>query len=308
MSSCPRMALTICLLFVVGAPSFGNETSSFRLMSFNILHGGVERGQPLSQTAEVMKLADIVGVQETHDDEIDNSVKLAKQLGWHHFQQGGNKAVISRFPISGHTPKKTGVFIELTDGQQICLFNAHFPAAPYQPYQLLDIEYGDAPFIKTEREAIDWARRSRGSQLAQVLVELSQVRDREIPTFVTGDFNEPSHLDWTEQAARKGIHPIRVRYPTAKMVGMHGLIDAFRNRHPNELLRPGFTWTPLTEPSDTADHHDRIDFVFSDRRHCTVENCQVVGENQASADLVIAPWPSDHRAVIAEINIKPKRD
>lgn len=303
-----RISLAVCLLFVAGDRSFGDENPSFRLMSFNILHGGVERGQPLSQTAEVMKLADIVGVQETHDDETDNSVELAKQLGWHHFQQGGNKAVISRFPISGHTPKKTGVFIELADGQSICLFNAHFPAAPYQPYQLLDIEYGDAPFIKTEQEAIDWARRSRGSQLTQMLIELSQVRDREIPTFVTGDFNEPSHLDWTEPAAQKGIHPIRVRYPTAKMVAAHGLIDAYRKQHPNALLRPGFTWTPLTDPSDQADHHDRIDFVFCDRRHCTVEACQVIGESQDSADLVIAPWPSDHRAVLAEIRIKPRQD
>jgi exonuclease III len=273
-------------------------------MSFNIWVGGVKAGQPLSQTAEVMKLADVIGVQETHEDEIDNSVEVAKQLGWHHFPQGGNKAVISRFPITGHTPKKTGVFIELTPDQQICLFNVHFPASPYQPYQLLNIEYGDAPFIKTEREAIDWARRSRGEQLIRMLVELSQVRDRGIPTFVTGDFNEPSHLDWTRKAAKQGVHPIEVRYPTAKFVAAHGLIDAYRHRHPNELARPGFTWTPLTEPTDTADHHDRIDFVFSDRRFCTVGKCNVVGEAAESADIVIAPWPSDHRAVMATVELK----
>ncbi len=120
-------AILWTLLFVVSVPGRAAEPTTFRLMSFNILRGGVERGQPLSQTAKVMKLADVIGVQETHDDETDHSVELAKQLGWHHFQQGSNKAVISRFPISGHTPNKTGVFIELPSNQSGLFIQCSFP-------------------------------------------------------------------------------------------------------------------------------------------------------------------------------------
>lgn len=279
------------------------DPSSFRLMSFNIWVGGVEAGQPLAKTAEIMRLADVVGVQEVVRDGIDNSVEIATQLDWHLLQQGDGRSIISRFPITGHTPKKFGAFIHITDRQSICVFNIHLPAKPYQPYQLLDIEYGDAPFIKTEQEAIDWAKRSRGNELAPMLVELSAVRDRGIPTFVTGDFNEPSYLDWTEQAARSGVHPIKVRYPTTRLVAAHGLIDTYRQQFPNVLANPGFTWTPLTESTDKADHHDRIDFVFADKRFCTVEECKVVGEKQDSADVVIAPWPSDHRAVMAKLSV-----
>ncbi len=306
---------TICgtLLALLLALSFGStnatEPISFRLMTFNILHGGVERGQPLSQTARAIKLADVVGLQETHNQEIDHSVELARLLGWHHFQQGGNTAVLSRYKITGHTPAKCGVYIELSSDLIICLFNVHFPASPYQPYQLLGIPYGDDdPFIKTEQEAIDWANRSRGSQLGQMLKELELVRERGIPVFVTGDFNEPSHLDWTERAAAAGVHPLKVDYPAARSVAEHGLIDAYRQQFPDELARSGFTWTPLTQPSDKDDHHDRIDFVFVDKRFAAIKNCEVVGEAADSADLVVDPWPSDHRAVLSTIQIKKQRD
>ena len=157
-----RFALT-SLCVVACSWCTAAEPNSFRLMSFNIWVGGVKAGQPLSQTAKVMQLADVIGMQESNDEsKVDNSIEIAKQLGWNRLSQGQGRTVISRFPITGHTPNKFGAFIQLADGQTICLFNIHLPASPYQPYQLLDIEYGDAPYIKTEQEAIDWAKRSRG--------------------------------------------------------------------------------------------------------------------------------------------------
>lgn len=185
-----------CLLFVfLLSPVSADEPVTLRIMSFNLWVGGVQAGQALSQSADVMKLADVIDVQETQHESVDNSVAMARELGWHHFAQEGKKAVISRHPITGHTPDKSGVFIEVTPTLRICVFNVHFPASPYQPYQLLKIPYGEAPFISTESEAIDWARRSRGKPLQRMLDELVVVRDAGIPVFVTGDFNEPSYLD-----------------------------------------------------------------------------------------------------------------
>jgi len=301
---------TILLCFFSFIASHGvlaDEPVTLRIMSFNLWVGGVQAGQELSQSAAVMKLADVIGMQETHDAAGDNSIKIAKEVGWHHFAQGGRTAVISRYPITGFTPAKWGVFIEVSPTLTVCLFNVHFPAAPYQPYQLLNIPYGQAPFISTEAEAIDWAQRSRGGPLQRMLTELVEVRDTGLPVFVTGDFNEPSHLDWTQRAAEQGTHPLKVAYPTTSRVTEEGLIDTYRTRFPDEIAQPGFTWTPLTQANDTQDHHDRIDFVFADKRFCSVDNCQVVGEDQQSADVVIAPWPSDHRAVLATIKLeKPK--
>ena len=303
-----RTVAVVLLMLAIAETASATEPIAFRLMTFNILHGGIERGQPLSQSVEVMKLADIVGLQETHAESTDNSLQLAQQLGWHHFPQGGKTAVVSRFPIIGHTPRRWGVYIQVATDLTICLFNVHFPASPYQPYQLLEIPYGDdVPFIETESEAIDWANRSRGSELRRMLAELSVVRDQGVPVFVTGDFNEPSHLDWTQRAADLGVHPVKVSFPTTQRLMGHGMVDSYRMVYPHEIERPGFTWTPVTETTDKSDHHDRIDFVFADDRFCEIKNCQVVGEKPDSAEIVIWPWPSDHRAVMATIQAQFKK-
>lgn len=303
-------ACLISILLCVGSSAIhADSPTTFRLMSFNILHGGTKLGQPLSQTSRVMKLADVVGIQETHEDQIDRSVEIARILGWHHFQQGNNTAVVSRFPIVGHTPRNWGVFIQLDTDLKICVINAHFPASPYQPYQLLNIPYGDdVPFIKTADEAIQWADRSRGAPLRRMMRELVSVRDQRIPVFVTGDFNEPSHQDWTDRTASAGTHPIAVEYPTTKTVVSAGLVDAYRQYRSDELEHPGFTWTPLTKNENPDDHHDRIDFIFADQRCASIESCEVVGETEFNADKVIDPWPSDHRAVLATIAITRQFD
>ena len=297
-------AVFLLLCLQLAGSLHADEPITLKVMSFNIWHGGRSGQQPLSKTADVMRLADIIGVQETHDEETDSSQLLADQLGWHHFQQGGRTAVISRFPITSQTPNRWGVFIQVTDSLTVCIFNCHFSAQPYQPYQLLNIPYGEAPFIKTEQEAILWANKSRGAAVGRMLDELKTVQSSGIPCIVTGDFNEPSHLDWTAEAAAAGQHPIKVAYPTSTSVTSFGLIDCYRKHKANSLTHPGFTWTPTTSKTDPKDHHDRIDFVYAESQFFDVLNCQVVGEAKLHADVVVSPWPSDHRAVLAAIRIK----
>ncbi len=193
--------------------------------------------------------------------------------------------------------------MELPGDRKLSIFNVHYSASPYQPYQLLNIPYGDAPFISSEQEAIEWAHKSRGKQVDQLLRELlPSLRAGEI-CVVTGDFNEPSSLDWTERSKLNGRHPLKVEYPATKRLLSVNMRDAWREVHPDEISAPGFTWTPTTKEADPTDHHDRIDFVFVDANSCQVENCELVGEKDG-ADIEIAPWPSDHRAVVATIRIQ----
>jgi endonuclease/exonuclease/phosphatase (EEP) superfamily protein YafD len=49
------------------------------------------------------------------------------------------------------------------------------------------------------------------------------------------------------------------------------------------------------------DRHDRIDFVFV--RGATVKTVEVVGESKDRADVVVSPYPSDHRAMVAEVEV-----
>ena len=278
-----------------------SDNATVRIMTFNIWGDGKAGKQPLSQTAEVIKSAraDIVGLQESHK----NAKAISDILGWNHVQQRRSVAVLSRFEIVETTPKKHGVKLRTDSGRELMLFNIHFRPSPYQPYQLLNIPYGKGKFIKTEAEAISEANKARGDQAASLLQDIQTAADKKIPVFVTGDFNEPSHLDWTAAAARAGRHPIKTAYPASSAMVKAGFADAYRTIHPDEMKTPGYTWTTRTKITDPKDHHDRIDFIYFRGPGLRVKSVEIVGASKQNADITVVPYPSDHRAVVAAVGI-----
>ena len=87
---------------------------------------------------------------------------------------------------------------------------------------------------------------------------------------------------------------MKVEMPFSKRVEALGFTDSFRDVRPNEVTDWGHTWTPGTDSI-----HDRIDFVHYQGQGISCVKSQVVGESSAKADIVITPWPSDHRAVVS---------
>ena len=292
------------VIFFWGPRSLMAEQITLRVMTFNIWIGGAAGKQPLKQTTEaiIKARADIVGMQETMHGSSDSSKIIADSLGWYHFAQGGNTSILSRYPIKENTPNRWGTAIELNEETQIYFFNVHFRPSPYQPYQLKKIPYGNAPFINTAEEAIEWATKARGDQVDRMLSEVIPAVKTRSPVFVTGDFNEPSFQDWTRAAAKQKIVPLPVQYPATLKVTQAGLIDTFRKAHPDEIANRGYTWTNTTKPNDPKDFHDRIDFVFC--AGAKIIKSELVGENDANADIMLSPWPSDHRAVVSTVIIQ----
>ena len=287
------------------------EESSVKIMSYNICRGGAALGQPLSQTAKVIQeaKADIVGLQEnlTRKDP-KNTEKLAQLLGgWNHHAN-----ILTRYEIVEED--RYGIKVKLPSGQHAYIYNLHLPSHVYQPYQLMGIrptykKHRDTPFIKTEAEAVAGAKKARGKFIARIFRPIRSL-DQETAVFVVGDFNEPSHLDWTEKAAQSGRHPIKVEYPSSLAMLKKGFADAYRTVYPDEMEKPGFTWSPLTKADDPKDHHDRIDFVYFRGKGVKVTDAKIVGENKENADIVVAPYPSDHRAVVATFTLtnQPKAE
>lgn len=308
---------TFLVLIVVSTPLSAETT--LRVMSYNIWGAGGNEGKGIEETIAVIKAAgaDIVGLQETKlegdDCTADNcpalgdciAPALAAALGWHVYDQTQTNgalwanAVISRFPIGPASANDLGVSIDV-EGRQVWLFNIHHDDEPYQPYQLLGIEYGPAPFIKTEAEAIDFATQTRGAAM-DLLAEDMKAADTAAAVFVTGDFNEPSHLDWTDAAVAAGNHPVKVEWPTTKRLTDAGFTDAYRAANPDPVAKPAYTWTPTYDEAATDDHPDRIDFVFAKGAGLAVNGALIVGEDGPRSDIKVMPWPSDHRAVVAEV-------
>ncbi len=304
------IGILFVVVFCIGYPMQGEtKEPTLRVMSYNIHRGGVVmRKQPLSQTAKAIRLAkaDIVGIQETRSPRGDKLEELATLLGWNH-DMGKGSQILTRYEIVDSLYR--GVKVKLDSGSHAYVFNVHLASHPYQPYQLLEIRprwhkhTNDLTFIKTEAEAIEWANKARGAEIAKVLRQIKSLPDKKAPVFVVGDFNEPSHLDWTEAAAKAGRHPIKVEYPNSLAMKKAGFSDAYRTLYPDEMKNPGYTWSSFYKFDDPTTHHDRIDFVYFKGSGLTVKDIRIVGENKKDADIVISPYPSDHRAVVATLEL-----
>ena len=304
------------LLALCAAPA-GAET--LRVMSFNVWGGGANEGKGIEETVAAIKAAgaDVVGLQETRLESdpctaescpaTGDSVApaIAEALGWHVYDQKGENvalwanAVISRYPIGAASANDLGVALDV-NGKTVWLFNVHLDDEPYQPYQLLGIEYGPAPFITTEAEAVMFATETRGPALDLLAGDMAAAEGA-AAVFVTGDFNEPPALDWTPAVVASGAKPVAVVWPTTGRLMAEGFVDTYRAVHADPVAKPAYTWTPSYDEAATDDEPDRIDFVLVRGEGVTVRDAAIVGEDGPRSDIVVMPWPSDHRAVVAEV-------
>ncbi|MGT2467239.1 endonuclease/exonuclease/phosphatase family protein [Mesorhizobium atlanticum] len=186
-------------------------------------------------------------------------------------------AVISRYPIVKPTADDPGVAIDVK-GRSVYVFCVNLDDAPYQPYQLLNIEYGAAPFLKTADEAIKSAESTRGKAFNALIADADAATNADA-VFIAGDFNEPSHRDWTLWHGQGRLPATGRRVAQAPPSWRkRALSTLFRAAYPDEVAKPGITWTPTTEASNPEDHHDRIDFIFARAKALKVHSAGVVGE------------------------------
>ena len=134
--------------------------------------------------------------------------------------------------------------------------------------------------------------------------DLEEVGEDDV-VFIVGDFNEPSYLDWTDNAVKAGCHPLKVEFPTSKkLVEEYGFVDALRHVYLDEVGNPAFTW-PVEEVLDPkfcpVYHMDRIDFVYVRGTGTNVLDAAVVGEEPSVAD-ICSLYRSDHRAVVTTVS------
>jgi endonuclease/exonuclease/phosphatase family metal-dependent hydrolase len=288
-------ALFVGLGLALALPAKAQDGRILRVLTINIQEDAKDGRLPGVTELIRASSADVVNIQEVDK----NGETIAAALGFHFLKEGPDTAVLSRFEIAGPTAGKHGAVIVFPGGGKIAVFNVHFLYKPYQPYQLLGIPYGDDPFFKTEAEAVAAAIKTRGGEVADALKDIAGLADKNMAVVLTGDFNEPSHQDWTEAAAKARRHPIKVVWPATKAFVDAGLVDVYRELYPDEIARPGNTWTPTTAAADPKDHHDRIDFIFRRGAGLRTATVDVVGEKSPESTVVFEPYPTDHRAVLA---------
>jgi exodeoxyribonuclease-3 len=314
--------LIILLLLISGCQPELEKQTPLRLtvMTFNVWSAGANQGKSIDATLAVIRRInpDVIGLQEVRREAVPcTSIcppdgpsvagDIAAALGYYVYEQQQENealwanAILSKYPVTRSTENDLGVVLAVGD-REIALLNIHLTDYPYQPYQAMEVPYNDAPLLHSEDELIAAANDARGHALDLLMADLESVKNADV-VFVTGDFNEPSHRDWTQRAAEIGRHPLKVKYPSALRVEEAGFIDTYRAVFADEIAAPGFTWTPLTSADDKDDHHDRIDYIFVRAAGVRVEFAAVVGDESPDSDIGLSPWPSDHRAVVATVII-----
>jgi len=312
------LLLSAALLALSQSPALAE--TRLKIMSFNIWGGGQNEGKGVDETVAAIKAAgaDIIGVQETRLESDPCTAEscpatgpsaakaIAEALGFYYYDQTQvnaalwANAVISRYPIGAATAHDLGVPIDV-NGVTVWAFNIHHTDFPYQPYQLLNIDYGAAPFLKTAPEAVASATKARGPAMDLLFDDMKQA-DSAAAVFVFGDFNEPSELDWTDATVAAGLQPMAVQWPETHRLAEAGFVDTYRAAWPDPVAKPAFTWTARGDEAATDDHHDRIDFAFARAPGLKVISAAIVGEDGPRSDIKVMPWPSDHRSTMAEVS------
>ena len=267
---------------------------TLKIASFNV-HGPAFTSDQVAPTVAAIRAsgADVVGLQEGSG----NAPAVAAALGWNYRQFASNAgeeakdsdtAILTRLPIT--QTLDGGVRLEVAPGREVYVFDAHLPAWPYQPYDLRDGK------ITTAGHAVAAAEGARGKQADALVAQVTPYLDAKRAVFVTGDFNEPSHLDWTPAAAKAGLHPFAVAYPASSKLAKAGLADSYREIHPDEVKTPGDTWTSEPAPDEVF---DRIDFVYFAGPGVRPTATAVVGENPAHVNVAVPGFASDHRLIVS---------
>jgi exodeoxyribonuclease-3 len=243
----------------------------FRLLTYNILHGGRGRSQAIASVISSCA-PDLVMVQEATDpDTLERIAEAAGMAEWRCYRRQ-SLGFLSRKPVvfSQWTRPRFSqhAFIEVVpDGEQVRVFGVHLSAVHAA-----------------------WTERRRVFELRALL---RSVRAHEHGFHVlAGDFNtvapgEPLDLARLPLRLRSlvWLSGGRIRWRTIQTVLDSGYVDAFRLKHADE---PGNT-LPASQP------HIRLDYVFVHNAFAgRVADCYVLRHPEAVR-------ASDHLPVVADL-------
>lgn len=281
-----------------------------KVLSFNTWYDGTKVDGGFEKLAKSITQsgADVACLQESS---AGTARRLAERFGWHAVEGGsGSVQIVSRYPIekviTGETPgsdRLLGARLRLDDppGAGLMVFNLHLDFRNYGPYAAR--QAGATPSsVLEENGHSERVAQMRGA-LETMRPFLEQADER--PVILTGDFNVPSHLDWTTATAgaHGGVGP--VAWPESLLVEKAGLVDTFRACHPDPALTPGNSWSSIHKEGEPQ---DRIDFIHFRGSPLRIVDCKLfitvvettVGAWSEGAEAARTnTWPSDHSAVLA---------
>lgn len=257
------------------------------LLVFNVEYGGSKATDAVMSDLD----ADVVSVLESYN----RLPEIAEKAGYPYYDVG--LQILSKYPIL-EPSGADGLYawIEVRPGEAVALVNTHLDYVHDGPNRL-DRGVPVADVVATEKSV-------RLSSIDKVLPSAGRLMKAGWPVLLTGDLNEPSHVDWTAQTASQHHGVGAVAWPVSEALVGAGLKDAFREVHPDPVTVPGNTWGGVAGAKGSP---RRIDFAYVGGP-VEVATSDVVGERGGpGVDRGYPRWTSDHRAVLSRLRVTPAR-
>lgn len=337
-----RILLAFCCLFF----SFvnGESRTRFTVLQWNIWQEGTQvPGGYDAIVNELVRLRpDFVTFSEVRNyrgtNFIARLIDSLKQRGETYYGfYSYDSGLISRHPISDSAvvyPERNdhGSIHRLVSeigGRKIAVYTAHLDYLDDAYYNVRGYDgstWREIPIPKTVEEVLARNARSRRDEaIAAFLRHAARDEEAGCAVVLGGDFNEPSHRDWTEQTRYLyDHHGLVIAWPQTSALERSGYVDVYRTLYPDPVTHPGFTfpadnprvdparlsWTPL------ADERERIDYLFCKGEGLSVVDCFIFGPAGTIAygrrippftrERFIEPldvWPTDHKGLLATFEL-----
>jgi endonuclease/exonuclease/phosphatase family metal-dependent hydrolase len=237
---------------------------------------------------------------------------VAGELGWNAWQgKSPHLCIVTPYEMvetHSHQPWH-GVGAQLRDpqGRTFVAWSIWLDSREYLPWAAID----DPGISNEELLKHDAEKSSRLRQARDLVKQLETLGHLalEMPLLVGGDWNCPSHLDWTAATWKAFPHRRPLPLPVSTLIHEKGLVDTFRVVHPDPVAMPGNTWSPLhgKRESGEPDPPERIDRLYLKN---TAKGPQLKPEraltlpkdwSEAKLPRESSPFPSDHAAVVMDL-------
>ncbi len=302
---------------------------ALRVLVWNVLHGANDVDQGAEKTLAIIRSVepDLVLLQESYDIDGDRprlGEWLAGELGWNQHQaQSAHLCVLTPLEM------ETTFFHHEWHGVGALLRDAHqrelLVWSIWIDYRAsIGKELRDNPAMSDEALlAAEDERSSRLQQATAIIAHLGEAGQlaADVPLLVGGDWNTPSHLDWTKDTAR--VYKLRraLALPVSTAMLNAGFMDTFRAVHPNPVQHPGITWSPMFRGPAAGEEGAPQSFQRIDRLY--LKNPADVSEGWSlrpvAGEVLPLVWeddsipvkqrtfPSDHGALLMDLEWTPPK-
>jgi hypothetical protein len=268
-------------------PLATGEEMDLSVLTYNIEYSGDKTTDAVIEDIG----ADIVGVLESYD----RLPEIAERTGYPYYNLG--LQILSKYPI--HEPSGAdGLYslIEVQPGYVVAMFNTHLDYVRYGPRLILNGLPIDEVLASEDV--------TRTGSIEVLTPDVTELIGEGYPTFLTGDLNQPSSLDYTEATIglREGVDE-PIPWTVSEALLATGLRDSFREIHPDPVANPGITHgNPDFKKGGWG---DRIDYLYAGGPAETLTS-ELVGESGGpNVDRGYDKWTSDHRAVLSTFDVTP---